>query len=89
MSPTVAFLVSTVVFSGAAAVVTLLTARIVRAHVRVKRNFLWWYLNGEIDREKDPVSYWFLAGQLIIFLDAIPLLILLTLSQNLYRAMIQ
>lgn len=87
MSPTIAFLISATVFGVASAVVIWLTAKVVREHVKVRRNLIWWFLRGEVERDKDPFAYWFFAGQIVLLLALIPLIILLTISQNIYRVL--
>ena len=41
-------------------------------NIRVQKNAIFWYLSGEIERQKDPVSYWFFAGQIVLLLALIP-----------------
>ncbi len=37
-------------------------------NIRVQKNALFWYLSSKIERQKDPVSYWFFAGQIVLLL---------------------
>lgn len=45
-------------------------------NIRVRKNAIFWYLSGEIERQNDPVSYWFFAGPIVLFLAFIPTVII-------------
>lgn len=47
----------------------------VKANIRVRKNAVFWFLNGEIDQRSDPVSYWFFAGPIVLMLAIIPTLL--------------
>ena len=64
-----------IVFVAVEAAVLWACVAFVRRFFRVKKGLLFWFLKGEIDRRKDPVSYWFFAGQLVIFLAFLPTVI--------------
>ena len=58
-----------------AAILTACTLWVAR-NIRVKKSWLFWYLEDEIDRRSDPISYWFFAGVIVVMLASIPMAII-------------